>query len=125
MNNLEFGIQFQKRTMTFSVAAVKFFVKLPRTDEARVPGKQFMRSATSVGANYRAACRSKSQADFISKIGTVVEEADECTFWLELMEASQVVPPSSLQPLRKEAEELLRICSKSLATAKRNTNSSR
>jgi len=120
MNNLEFGIQFQKRTMAFSVAAVKFFAKLPRTDEARVPGKQFMRAATSVGANYRAACRSKSQADFIHKIGTVVEEADECSFWLELMELSETASPASITPLRKEAEELLRICSRSLTTAKRN-----
>lgn len=60
MSNLEFAKAMQKRTMTFSVAAVKFFTKLPRTDETRVPGKQFMRAATSVGANYRSVCRAKS-----------------------------------------------------------------
>ena len=121
MNNLEFAKAMQKRTMTFSVAAVKFFAKLPRTDEARVPGKQFMRAATSVGANYRSVCRAKSPADFISKMGTVVEEADECLFWLELMEASGVAPALTLAPLKNEAEEVLRVLSRSPSTAKLNS----
>jgi four helix bundle protein len=75
MNNFEFANAMQKRTMSFSVAAVKLFAKLPRTEESRVPGKQFMRAATSVGANYHSVCRAKSPADFISNMGTVVEEA--------------------------------------------------
>ena len=86
MNNLEFAKKMQVRTMDFAVKVVKFFAKLPRTDEARVPGKQLLRAGTSVAANYRAVCRAKSDADFISKMGTVVEEADESAFWLELME---------------------------------------
>jgi len=120
MNNLEFAKKMQQRTMDFAVQAVKFFTKLPKTDEARIPGKQFLRAGTSVGANYRAVCRAKSDADFISKMGTVVEEADESAFWLELMENAGVCTSASVQPLKAEAHELLRIFSTSLNTAKRN-----
>lgn len=120
MNNLEFAKKMQARTMTFAVQAVKFFVKLPRTDEARIPGRQFLRASTSVGANYRAVCRAKSSADFISKMGTVVEEADESVFWLELLENASVCSGAAVQPLKTEASELLNIFSTSLNTAKRN-----
>lgn len=120
MNNLEFAKKMQRRTMEFAVQVVKFFIKLPRTDEARVPGKQLLRAGTSVGANYRAVCRSKSEADFISKMGTVVEEADECGFWLDLLVNSGVCPTAVVQPLKTEADELLRIFSTSLNTAKEN-----
>ncbi len=72
MNNLEFARNMQNRTMDFAVRVVRFFMKLPKTDEARIPGRQLLRAGTSVGANYRAVCRSKSEADFISKMGTVV-----------------------------------------------------
>jgi|ERR1043165_3341901 four helix bundle protein len=119
MNNLEFAKKMQARTMDFAVQVVKFFVKLPKTDEARVPGKQLLRAGTSVGANYRAVCRAKSDADFISKMGTVVEEVDESAFWLELMEKAGVCSPVTIQPLKTEADELLRIFSTSLNTAKR------
>ena len=124
MNNLKFAKEMQARTMLFAVDVVKFFARLPRTDEARVPGKQFRRDGTSVGANYRAACRAKSNADFISKMGTVVEEADECAFWLDLMETAAVCGKATIQPLKTEANELLRIFSTSLATAKRNAGRS-
>ena len=86
MNNLEFAKKMQGRTMAFAVQVIKFFVKLPKADEARVPGRQLLRAGTSVAANYRAVCRAKSEADFISKMGTVVEEAEESVFWLELLE---------------------------------------
>lgn len=119
MNNLEFAVKMQERTMEFAVQAVKFFVGLPKTDEARIPGRQLLRAGTSVGSNYRAVCRSKSDADFISKMGTVVEEADESVFWLELMERSGVCTSASVQPLKAEAGELVRIFSKSLSTTKR------
>jgi four helix bundle protein len=121
MNNLEFAIKMQERTMAFAVQTVRFFVKLPKTDEARIPGKQLLRAATSVGANYRAVCRSKSEADFISKMGTVVEEADESGFWLDLLQNSGVCPAATIQPLKTEADELLRIFSTSLSTAKQNS----
>src|ERR1051325_9988060 len=105
MNNLEFAIKMQERTMEFAVKSVKFFIKLPKTDEARIPGRQFLRAITSIAANYRAACRSKSDADFISKMGTVVEESDESAFWLELLEKSGVCAISSIQTLKTEANE--------------------
>src|SRR6266496_4624592 len=120
MNNLEFAIKMQKRTKAFAVQVVKFFGKLPKTDAARVLGRQLLRSGTSVGANYRAVWRAKSDADFISKMGTVVEEADESAFWLELMENAGVCSSAPIQPLKTEANELLRIFSASLNTAKRN-----
>ncbi len=121
MNNLEFAIKMQGRTMEFAERVVKFFVKLPKTDEARVPGRQLLRAGTSVGANYRAVCRSKSEADFISKMGTVVEETDESGFWLVLLQNSGVCNSVVIEPLKTEADELLRIFSTSLNTAKANT----
>jgi four helix bundle protein len=120
MNNLDFAKKMQERTMNFAVQVMKYFIKLPKTDEARVPGKQLLRAGTSVGANYRAVCRAKSDADFISKMGTVVEEADESAFWLELMETAGICSSAAIQPLKTEANELLRIFSTSLNTAKRN-----
>ncbi len=120
MNNLEFAMKMQERTMEFAVQVVKFFVKLPKTDEARVPGKQLLRAGTSVGANYRAVCRSKSEADFISKMGTVVEEADESGFWLDVLQRSGVCSSATVHLLKTEADELLRIFSTSLNTAKEN-----
>ena len=77
-----------------------------------------LRSGTSVAANYRAVCRAKSRADFISKMGTVVEESDETLLWLELFEDAQLVPTSKLKTLKQEAEELLRIFSRSLNTTR-------
>jgi four helix bundle protein len=93
---------------------------LPKTDEARVLGRQLLRSATSVAANYRAACRAKSDADFIHKLGTVVEEADESLLWLELLEQASLCPSPVVAPIKSEADELLRILKTSLNTAKRN-----
>ncbi len=120
MNKLEFARQMQARTKAFAVHVIKFFGKLPKTDEARVLGRQLLRSGTSVAANYRAACRSKSEADFISKLGTVVEEADESLLWLELLEEADICSSAPVAPLKVEADELLRIFSKSLNTAKSN-----
>jgi four helix bundle protein len=122
MNNLEFAKTMQERTMEFAVRIVKFFVKLPKTDEARTLGRQLLRAGTSVGANYRAVCRSKSEADFISKMGTVVEETDESGFWLDLLLQSGVCAEAAVQPLKTEADELLRIFSTSLNTAKHNAD---
>src|SRR5436190_9903390 len=121
MNNLEFATKMQKRTKAFAVQVVKFFGKLPKTDEARVLGRQLLRSGTSVAANYRAVCRAKSDADFISKLATGVEEADESLLWLELLEEAAICPAAHVSPLKKEADELVRILQTSLNTAKRNT----
>jgi len=119
-NKLDFAVKMQARTKLFAVQVVKFFVKLPKTEEARILGRQLLRSGTSVAANYRAACRAKSEADFISKLGTVVEETDESLLWLELLEAAEICSANQLVLLRKEADELVRILKKSHSTAKRN-----
>jgi four helix bundle protein len=119
MTNLEFARQMQARTKAFAVRVIRMFQRLPRTDEARILGKQLLRSGTSVAANYRAACRSKSRADFISKLGTTVEETDETLLWLELLEESGIVPATQLQSIKTETDELLRVLSTSLNTAKR------
>jgi len=77
--------QLRDRTKEFALRIVRLFRSLPRSPEAQVMGRQLLRSGTSVGANYRAACRSRSKAEFVAKLGTVVEEADESAFWLELL----------------------------------------
>jgi four helix bundle protein len=117
--NLEFAKQMQARTMAFAIRIIRLFQHLPKTEEARIVGRQFLRAGTAVASNYRAACRSKSRADFISKLGTVVEEADETVFWLELTYLAGVLRTNELQEVKTEAEELLRIFSRSLDTAKR------
>ena len=118
MNSFEFSEKLKARTKQFAVLIVKFYKTLPKTDEARVLGRQVLRSGTSVAANYRAVCRSKSQADFISKMGTVVEEADETQLWLELFEEAEICMDPNVAKLKKEANELLRIFSSALSTAK-------
>jgi four helix bundle protein len=118
MTNIDFVKEMQVRTKAFALRVIRLFQQLPRTEEARILGKQILRSGTSVAANYRAACRAKSRADFVSKLGTTVEETDEILFWLELLEEAGIVPPSKLETLKQENDELLRILSTSLATAK-------
>ncbi len=106
------------RTKQFALRIVNVYRKLPRTEEARVIGKQMLRSGKSVGANYRAACRSRSKAEFISKIGIVLEEADETVFWLELLLDAKVFPRNKIDDLLAEANELTSIFVTSLRTSK-------
>ena len=120
MNTLQHAKQLQDRTKKFAVRIIKAFARLPKDEAIRIVGRQFLRSGTSLAANYRAACRSRSAADFISKIGIVAEEADETLFWFELMVESELVKPTIVVALMSECEELLKILSASLATAKRN-----
>jgi four helix bundle protein len=83
----------QNRTKQFAIRIVKLFRSLPKTEEARVIGRQVLRSGTSVAANYRAVCQARSKAEFIAKVGVVVEEeADESVFWLELLAETGIVP---------------------------------
>jgi four helix bundle protein len=106
------------RTKQFALAIIRLCRTLPRTDEARILGKQLLRSGTSVGANYRAACRARSKAEFIAKLGIVLEESDETVFWLELLVEANVGSSERVQPLVKEADELTSIFVTSLCTAK-------
>lgn len=112
--------ELKQRTKHFAVAIVRLYRKLPRTDEARVIGQQLLRSGTAVAANYRATCRARSKAEFIAKVGVVVEEADESVFWLELLEETGIVQPGLAQELIAEANELLAIFAASQVTAKKN-----
>lgn len=112
--------QLKGRTKEFAIRIVNLFRALPKTDEARTIGRQVLRSGTSVAANYRAACRARSKAEFISKIGTVVEEADETVLWLELLVDTGIAQESKMKNLLGEANELLAIFAASQNTAKRN-----
>jgi four helix bundle protein len=111
----------RRRTKQFALRVIRLFRAIPKSDEGRVIGRQVLRSGTSVGANYRAVCRARSKKEFISKMSIVVEEADETIFWLDLLIEAGIVRPTRLKPLLDEANELLAIFSKSLATARRSS----
>jgi four helix bundle protein len=112
--------ELRRRTKLFAVDAIKLVESLPRGRSCDVIGNQLLRSATSVAANYRAACRSRSRADFINKIGIVEEEADETLFWIELLVAVEKVKPAMVERLLDEAAQLLRIFAATQITAKTN-----
>jgi four helix bundle protein len=101
--------ELKKRTKQFAIRIVRLYQALPKRDEARVIGKQALRSGTSVAANYRAVCRARSKAEFVAKIGVVLEEIDETVFWLELLVETRIVAQSRMESLQKEATELLAI----------------
>ena len=111
----------QDRTRKFALSVIKFTEQLPRADTSKILSRQLLRSGTSVGANYRAVCRAKSKADFISKMKTVLEEADESAFWIQLLLDATKVPTQVAQPLLAEANELTAIAASSINTAKRNS----
>ncbi|MGX7688384.1 four helix bundle protein [Flectobacillus roseus] len=108
------------RTKAFALRIINLVDKLPNNLSCQVIGKQLLRCGTSVGANYRASCRARSQADFISKIGIVIEEADEALFWMELLVESGMIKEVLLQSLINEANELVAIFIASGKTAKEN-----
>ena len=110
----------KKRTKLFAIRIIRLTRSLPRTEDARIIGRQLLRSATSVGANYRAVRRARSRPEFIAKMGIVVEEADESSFWLELLGEVELVSDQELEPYLKEANELLAIFAASQRTAKSN-----
>jgi four helix bundle protein len=110
--------ELKNRTKRFALQVIRMCRSLPRSYEGPVIARQLLRSSTSVGANYRSVCRARSSADFISKLGIVLEEADESLFWLELLIESGAAPPDKVTPLLKEANELVSIFVASLRTAK-------
>lgn len=114
--------ELKDRTKEFAIRVVKLYRALPRTEEARVIGRQVLRSGTSMAANYRAVCRARSKAEFISKVGIVVEEADETVFWLELLVETGVVKSDKMESLLVEANELLAIFAASQRTARVSAN---
>ncbi len=103
------GSDLRVRTKEFALRVIKMFVALPKREEARVLGRQALRSGTSVGANFREAWRGRSRAEFISKIGDCLKELDETAYWLELLVDSGVVPAARLTALRDECDQLVAI----------------
>jgi four helix bundle protein len=105
------------RTKVFALRILRLHRSLP-TEEARILGRQLLRSSTSIGANYRAACRGRSRAEFAAKLGIVLEEADETVFWLELIQEGNIFPAEKLRELVREANELVSIFVVSARTVK-------
>jgi four helix bundle protein len=110
--------EFKRRTKALGLAAIKLVDSLPRRGSAQTIGVQLLRAATSVGANYRAACRGRSPADVIAKLNIVLEEADETAYWLELLHESGLVPVETLNPLISESDEIVAMVVASLKTLK-------
>ena len=111
--------ELRERTNAFSLGVVRLFQKMPRDIPSAVLGKQLLRCATSVGANYRAASLAKSRSDFVAKIKICEEEADESEYWLDLLVDSGAVSENDVSHLRNEARELTRIFSASAKTARK------
>ncbi|MCX6198583.1 MAG: four helix bundle protein [Bacteroidetes bacterium] len=114
--------ELKDRTKKFALRILKMVRSLPKTREADVIGKQLLRCGTSVAANYRAACRARSQADFISKVTIVEEESDESAFWMELIIDAEILKKNLVEDLLKEANELTAIFTASGKTARTNKN---
>jgi four helix bundle protein len=112
--------EFLKRTMNFGLRVIRLVESLPKKQVATVLGNQLLRAGTSVGANYRAAVRGKSRADFIAKMGIVEEECDEALYWMEMLIESGSVKPNLLKSLIDEGNQILSIVVASIRTARRN-----
>jgi four helix bundle protein len=115
--------ELKRRTKQFGLRVIKLVESLPSTSTARTIGNQLLRSGMSVGANYRAACRGKSKADFIAKAGISLEEADECLYWMEMLQEANILPVEMQKDLMKEANELVAILTASIKTARAHLRS--
>ena len=116
----EFAEKFRSRTKKFVVDNIRLYQTLPKTEEAKIVGRQLLRSSSSVGANYRAACRARSQAEFHSKISIVVEEADESVFWMEVMIEAGILSPEKIEKLMTEGNEILKVAASARKTVSEN-----
>jgi four helix bundle protein len=112
--------ELKDRTKQFALRVMRLVDALPKSIKARAIANQLARSGTSVAANYRAACRARSRAEFIARIGVVEEEADETALWLELIVADQILDENKVSPLLSEANELVAIMAASPISAQRN-----
>jgi len=108
--------EFKDRTKQIALRVIRLVESLPNTHSAQIIGKQLLRSATSVGANYRAACRGKSTADILHKLAIVEEEADESLYWLELLIESEIVPEKKLSVLMSDINEIVAMTVSSIKT---------
>ena len=107
----------KERTKRFALEILKLVAELPNTVQGRTIAGQLVRAGTSVGSNYRAACRGRSRAEFIAKLGVVEEEADESAFWLELIILGDLLKPTRVESLLDEAQQLTKIMASSRLTA--------
>jgi len=110
--------ELKRRTFEMGLRTLKLCEALPKGRSGDAIARQLVRSATSVGANYRAACRAKSRKDFVAKLAVVEEECDETLYWLEIIESAELMPPPRLAALKQEAEEILRIVVASIRTSR-------
>ncbi len=110
--------EFKRRTKEFALRVIKLVENIPSTPSGRIIGQQLLRSGTSVGANYRSACRGRSKADFIANAGISLEEADESLYWMELLQEAKLIPAERLKDLMKEGNELVAILAASIKTAR-------
>ena len=110
----------RERTKSFALRVIELFGNLPKSTAAQVLGKQILRSATSVGANYREAYRARSKAEFVAKCGDALREAEETAYWLELLVESKIESTPKLAPLQKECDELIAILVTILKRSKQN-----
>jgi len=110
----------KKRTREFAVRVLRLVDQLPKKAGSRAIASQLVRCGTSVGANYHVACRARSNAEFISKVGIVLEESDECLFWLQLIIDAGLMPPKRIEALLQEARELTAIFTVTMKTARQN-----
>ena len=117
--------ELKRRTKQFALRVMKLLDALPNTTAGRAIGNQLIRSGTSVGANYRAACCGRSKAEFAAKMGTVAEEADESCFWLELMVEGELLSERLVKPLLDEANELTAIFTASAKTTRLSNQQSK
>jgi len=114
--------ELKKRTKQFGLRIIRLVEALPKSRTASVIDNQLLRSGTSVGSNYRAACRRRSRPDFTSKVGIAIEEADESLYWMELLIETGIVPEERLSDLMQEADELIAIFTSSVKTARSNSS---
>lgn len=116
----QFVERFRQRTKQLALDVILFSKDLPKTEEATIMKRQLLHSATSVAANYRAACRSRSSAEFYAKLSIVIEEADETLFWLELLSESGTTTETKVTTLKRETTEILSMMAKARKSASKN-----
>lgn len=118
-NTIDPNVTLQHRTRDFALRVIRLSNALPDDRIGWVIGKQILRSGTSIGANYRSACRSRSDKDFLARMGIAEEEADETMYWLELLMEAEILPRNRLNDLYKETEEILKMIAASIITVKK------
>jgi four helix bundle protein len=119
------GKRLKERTREYALRTVRLYAALPKSTVAQVLGKQLLRAGTSVGAHYREGTRSRSNAEFVSKLEGALQELEESRYWLELLEAERLVPEAALTPLIREADELAAMLVASVRTVKARASAKR